>query len=147
MPDPRRVKVTGDLFHPHIPDGAVYVGRSGPGLAASKFANPFALRRKVWRHYPLRRYLDAALIAVTGLTAEDIYRAACDAVTPGTPAVAVAAYRLWLADQPGLIAAARAELQGRDIACWCPLPPEGEPGICHGTVLIEVSNEEENADA
>jgi hypothetical protein len=38
---PRRVRVEGDLFHATVPPGAVYVGRSAPGLAASKFANPY----------------------------------------------------------------------------------------------------------
>jgi Domain of unknown function (DUF4326) len=36
-----RVKVTGDLFHGHIPDGAVYVGRAAPGLCKSPYANPY----------------------------------------------------------------------------------------------------------
>jgi hypothetical protein len=34
----------------------------------------------------------------------------------------------------------RAELRGLDLACWCPLPAEGEPDICHGAVLLEVAN-------
>lgn len=34
----------------------------------------------------------------------------------------------------------RAELAGRDLACWCPLPTEGEPDHCHAAVLIEVAN-------
>jgi hypothetical protein len=34
----------------------------------------------------------------------------------------------------------RAELAGRDLACWCPLPAEGEPDICHAAVLIELAN-------
>ena len=53
--------VAGDLFRPRIPDGAVYAGRSSPGLAASKFANPFSLRKTIGRHDELRRYLDAAV--------------------------------------------------------------------------------------
>lgn len=36
---PRRVKVEGDLFHPKVPEGAVYVGRSAPGLKRSPFYN------------------------------------------------------------------------------------------------------------
>ena len=32
----------------------------------------------------------------------------------------------------------RAELAGRDLACWCPL---GEP--CHADVLLEVANRRE----
>jgi len=38
---PRRVRVQGDLFHGQVPDGAVYVGRGAPGLAASRYSNPF----------------------------------------------------------------------------------------------------------
>jgi hypothetical protein len=37
----RRVKVTGDLFHGLVPDGAIYVGRAAPGLRKSPYANPF----------------------------------------------------------------------------------------------------------
>jgi hypothetical protein len=40
----RRVKVTGDLYHGHIPDGAVYVGRGKPGLPGSPYANPFPVK-------------------------------------------------------------------------------------------------------
>jgi hypothetical protein len=40
----RRVKVTGDLFHGRIPDGAIYVGRQAPGLRRSPYANPFAVK-------------------------------------------------------------------------------------------------------
>jgi hypothetical protein len=40
-----RVKVTGDLFHGQIPDGAVYVGRAAPGLRRSLYANPFKIGR------------------------------------------------------------------------------------------------------
>jgi hypothetical protein len=41
----RRVKVTGDLFHGQIPDGAIYVGRPAPGLRKSPYANPFKIGR------------------------------------------------------------------------------------------------------
>jgi Domain of unknown function (DUF4326) len=40
----RRVKVTGDLFHGRIPDGAVYVGRQAPGLRRSPYANPYPVK-------------------------------------------------------------------------------------------------------
>lgn len=42
--EPRRVKVSGDLFHGAIPDGAVYVGRGAPGLRRSPFANPWPVK-------------------------------------------------------------------------------------------------------
>ena len=41
---PRRGKVQGDLFHGRVPDGAIYIGRAAPGLAASKYANPFKVK-------------------------------------------------------------------------------------------------------
>ena len=48
---------------------------------------------------------------------------------------AVRRYRSWLAARPAMVAAARSELAGRDLACWCPLE---EP--CHADVLLEVAN-------
>lgn len=48
---------------------------------------------------------------------------------------AVGLYRQHLADHPELAAAARRELAGRDLACWC------KPGdLCHADVLLEVAN-------
>lgn len=48
-------------------------------------------------------------------------------------AAAVAAYAQHLAEHPDLVAAARRELGGKDLACWCPpdLP-------CHGDILLRV---------
>jgi hypothetical protein len=40
----RRVRVQGDLFHGRVPDGAVYVGRSAPGLKASPYRNDYLVR-------------------------------------------------------------------------------------------------------
>ncbi|MFD8564676.1 hypothetical protein ACFV1N_46060 [Streptosporangium canum] len=37
---PGRARVIGDLFHGRGPEGARYVGRAAPGLAASPFATP-----------------------------------------------------------------------------------------------------------
>jgi Domain of unknown function (DUF4326) len=45
---------------------------------------------------------------------------------------ALALYRAWLASRPDLLAAARAELAGRDLACWCPLDRP-----CHADILID----------
>ena len=47
---------------------------------------------------------------------------------------AVRAYRRWLAKNPELERAARAELAGRNLACWCPLD-----GPCHADVLLELT--------
>lgn len=41
-------------------------------------------------------------------------------------------YRFWLSEHPEIVEAARNELAGRDLVCWCaPLP-------CHADVLLEV---------
>jgi hypothetical protein len=50
-------------------------------------------------------------------------------------AEAVAMFRLYLLARPDLVAAARAELRGRILACWC---RPGDP--CHADVLLEVAN-------
>lgn len=42
---PTRVKVTGDLFHGQVPDGAIYVSRAAPGLKRSPYANPYPVKR------------------------------------------------------------------------------------------------------
>jgi hypothetical protein len=55
---------------------------------------------------------------------------------------AVARYRQRLAGLPGLVAAARAELAGRDLACWCPLDMP-----CHADVLLTVANTDDGRGA
>lgn len=44
-------------------------------------------------------------------------------------------HREWLLSQPDLVAQVRAELAGRDLACWCAPTEE-----CHADTLIEVAN-------
>src|SRR5579859_8105384 len=50
-------------------------------------------------------------------------------------AAAVAQYAVWLAGRADLLAAARAELAGRDLACGCAVQVP-----CHRDVLLEVAN-------
>ncbi|NUR59375.1 MAG: DUF4326 domain-containing protein [Catenulispora sp.] len=87
-----------------MPAGAVYAGRAAPGLPASRYAN---------RH---RIGQCRACPAVHGRSG------------------ALLGYARDLADRPDLVAAARAELAGADVACWCSL--DGEP--CHVDVLLAV---------
>jgi len=148
---PERVRVQGDLFHGVVPAGAIYVGRGAPGLPASRYANPFAVKRGLGRGHRLRPYLDDALAQECARGGPrdgrpdprkplDLRKPLYDVLAPGTPAVAVAAYRLYLADRPDLIASTRAELAGRDLACWCSLPDEpGEPDVCHGAILLRIA--------
>jgi hypothetical protein len=81
-----------------LPPGAV------PAAQPGRFGNPFAVTRRFARADPLRPCLEAAVLEVTGVDADQY-----DPITPGTAAATVAAYRLWLADQPELIATARAQ--------------------------------------
>ena len=43
-----------------------------------------------------------------------------------------------LASRPDLLEAARRELTGRDLACWCPLPAQGGPDLCHAAALLHL---------
>ena len=43
-------------------------------------------------------------------------------------------YREWLASRPELVEAARRELAGKDLVCYC------SPSPCHGDILLEVAN-------
>lgn len=56
-------------------------------------------------------------------------------VQDATPEQAVELYRRWLAQRPELAVAAREQLAGRDLMCWCPL---GQP--CHADALLELAN-------
>ena len=48
-------------------------------------------------------------------------------------------YRAWLMKQPALIEAAKRELRGKVLGCWC------APKACHGDVLAEIANAQEGA--
>ena len=51
----------------------------------------------------------------------------------GTRAEVIAKYRVWICNQPGLIAALP-ELRGRNLVCFC------APSPCHGDVLLELAD-------
>lgn len=105
-----------------MPKGAVYVGR--PGRWANNF-EPWKLSvRPGGSNLPVR---------------------------PTSQAQCVRLYRQRLAGDAALAAAARAELAGRDLACWCALCPKhakGKPAgeacracePCHADVLLEIAN-------
>jgi hypothetical protein len=58
--------------------------------------------------------------------------------TPAANAEALEKYRTYLAERPDLVAAARAELAAKDLACWC--APELP---CHADLLLAVAAGEE----
>lgn len=43
-------------------------------------------------------------------------------------------------DNERLVAAAKAELRGKDLACWCSLPQAYEHDECHAAVWLEIAN-------
>ncbi len=92
-PSPLRLRVEGDLYHPRVPPGAVYVGRAAPGLPASPFANPHRVGK------PCRV-------------------ASCGGAVHGREE-AIESFRRDLRDDPDLVERARREVVGRDVACWC----------------------------
>lgn len=51
--------------------------------------------------------------------------------------VVLSKYSEWLKTQPELVAAAKKELRGKVLGCWC------APRKCHGDVLAKIANEEE----
>lgn len=59
------------------------------------------------------------------------------------------AFCLYRAHAPlnaGLVEAARVELRGLDLACWCPVHPYTGDGSCHADVLLEIANSDYNHD-
>jgi hypothetical protein len=54
----------------------------------------------------------------------------------GTESEVAHKYINWLQKQPELIAAAKQELRSKNLACFC------RPGLCHGDLLILISNNE-----
>lgn len=53
----------------------------------------------------------------------------------GTRGEVIGKYRAYLLSRPDLIEAARRELKGRDLVCWC------APKACHGHVLKEIADD------
>lgn len=115
------------------PEGAVYVGRG------SKWGNPCrqirmpALDGSEWEQEGRLGKTSGQQHAFVHPDKTITYHLVQDA----TRAQAVAMYRSFLDQRPSLVTAARAELVGRDLMCWCPLD---EP--CHADVLLELANKE-----
>jgi len=58
------------------------------------------------------------------------------------------AWQLFMSTAPQnekLVEAARAELAGKNLACWCPLPEAYGDDECHAAVLLEIANKSRGA--
>jgi hypothetical protein len=115
------------------PEGAVYVGRG------TKWGNPCtqvrmpALDGTEWEH-------EGRLGKRSGERHAFVHpdkTVTWHLVQNATREQAVAMYRRWLEQRPSLVEAAREQLTGRDLMCWCPLD---EP--CHADVLLEITAKE-----
>ena len=53
---------------------------------------------------------------------------------------AVEIFRTYAEVTSGYALVARIGLAGKSLACWCPLPADGEPDVCHASVLLEIAN-------
>jgi hypothetical protein len=109
---PKRIRPGGDLYHPAIPPSAADVTRRSREFKR-RWGNPYVVGKTV---------------TVDG-----------EAVEVRDRAHAVDLHRRYLRRHPELVDAARRELAGRDLACWCPLPAAGEPDVCHAGVLLRVA--------
>lgn len=103
------------------PAGTIYVGRG------TRFGNPYRLTQCGPTH-----------TVIDSRTGDVIFG---DRNEREARRVAVDWYQSWLASQPDLAAAAREQLAGRDLMCWCPLPEPGQPDHCHAAVLLDLANE------
>lgn len=52
----------------------------------------------------------------------------------GTRAEVLLKYRKWLPEHPEIIEAAKEQLRGKTLGCWC------APEACHADILAEVAN-------
>jgi hypothetical protein len=115
------------------PEGAVYVGRG------SKWGNPCtqirmpALDGSEWEQ-------EGRLGKTSGQHHAFVHpdkTITSHLVLDASREQAVAMYRRFIEQRPSLAEAARTELAGRDLMCWC---PDSEP--CHADVLLELANQE-----
>lgn len=122
---PHPLRRRRENFYKKLPKGAVLVARP------TRWGNPFTIDMRLsgpafqvgYRPNP---GMQPGVIA-DGLTVEEAV------------ARAVAEYRAWLRCAPRGIevaAAAKAELKGRELYCYCPLDRP-----CHADVLAEIANE------
>lgn len=98
-----------------MPPNTVVVSRP------SKWGNPFIVQPILPNDDPLTLQMDAA------------------AGVCFSPEAAVARYKGWLKVRPELKRKVKAELRGKNLACWC---PPGQP--CHADVLFKIANGKES---
>lgn len=123
---PKRVQRTRTAGQAGIPAGAKYVGR-GPG-DYGRYGNPFIIGKDAH---------DAA--HATALYEEWLANNSYDVHPPDISPQ----QRQELHERRDWILAHAHELAGKDLACWCKLPADGEPDHCHAQILMELAQHQE----
>jgi hypothetical protein len=109
-----------------LPEGAVIVDRT-----SKKWGNPFKVGDRITDPVFSHVMAGGAPLARGGTVADRAH--------------AVELYAFWvMAKVPFTQADARRELAGKDLACWCPLPADGEPDVCHARLLLDIANGEDH---
>lgn len=136
MSAPKRIQLSRQKGY-RKPEGAVNVARPG------RWGNPFAVQPvdspslgRMWGIF-LRQKVDGRVSYLGPLSRWD--------TRPLAIAEAVDRFRTAVQRGEGNVpwpAEIRAELAGKDLACWCKVPAPGEPDICHGSVLLAIANSE-----
>jgi hypothetical protein len=141
LDEPRRIQ-RRRLKGWRAPAGTIYVGRGSrwgnpctqirtPALDGSEWEREGRLGKTSGQHHGFQH--------PDGTTTSHL-------VLDATREQAVAMYREWLDLMPSLAAAARTELAGRDLMCWCPLVDDnGAPVPCHADLLLELANQQPTA--
>lgn len=124
-----------------MPENTRYVGRG------TKYGNPFAVRRLPADVFGPGKWTVVDMNGrVEGLRREpQIFNAKEDATV-----FAVRSYELHTGPMGSYeldVEEVRRDLGGRNLACWCKLPSEGEPDVCHAALLLLIANPEETSDA
>ena len=94
----------------------------------SKWGNPFLMRSALEHQFATKDNVRQVCV--------DFYR---DWLNKGSTM-----WSTWMYLDEGfrerVVAEAPKELRGKNLACWCPLPKDGQPDLCHAAVLLEIAN-------
>jgi hypothetical protein len=122
---PKRVQRTRKAGQPAIPEGAVYVGRARGDYG--RWGNPFTVAQCLEADF-------AETEAEARQVVTDTYR---NWLTGDLPLTSESEGTSWSRERRDWIREHIGDLTGKDLACWCKPPAEGEPDHCHATVLLE----------
>ena len=121
-----------------LPEGAVYVGRPTRWGNMFKVGDFYASR--TWAHNrpePRGQRAEPGTYWHEGMTFGPWVETVA-VVRDRAHAVELFAAYIAYEDVAWGPARIRAELGGRDLACWCKLPTRGEADYCHAAVLLEL---------